>query len=440
MSTLLKSAIITSILALAVSSFQVVAKVPPEMAEKVKELTKSRGGKVMGQRVGKKVAKAFDLYNGAHRDEEVKRTEAEETEDLNEAIALLLEVSTKNTFDKANVNRYIGGFYAVIDGKTKESIKYLKEAAELDVLPFKDHADVLRNLGALYMAERNFEESIKYNKKYLEFSLDQDQVIYLSIANAYYELKQFDKIIEPAEESIKYYAKWDKPKISPYILIMASYYERKMMPEAITAVENIVKNFPTEESWWIQLGGFYALTEQNDKALSTYRLANQQGFLKKETDFKRLAQFYSNAGIPYKSAIVQEEQINKGVLKKDEKSLSIMAQTFQNAREFAKAAKYYGEAAEIKNDADLYRKQGIAFMANEEFSKAVAAFDKALKAKPKRKGQLLLALGEAQFYLENWKKSYAAFSEASDIKRSARTAKGWIGFVKDTANRKGVTL
>ena len=228
----------------------------------------------------------------------------------------------------------------------------------------------------------------------------------LTIANGYYELKQYAKVIEPANKSIEYFAKWDKPNQNPYILKMASYYERRMNKEATQVVEDLVKNFPEESKWWVQLGSFYALTEENEKALSTYRLALEQGFLDKEIHFKRLAQFYSNAGIPFKSASVQEEYMNKGIIEKNEKAYSVMAQTFQNAKEFKKAAKYYGLAAKEKNDADLYRKQGIALMASENYKDAVKAFEKSLEAKPKRKGPVYLAMGEAQFYLENWKKAH----------------------------------
>lgn len=425
MSSLLKSTLITSVLVFSGAAFEANAKVPPEKAEQVKALEKSRGGKVMGQRVGKKVLAAFDLYN---------------EDKVNEALAILLDIQAKSEFDRANVNRYIGGMYAGMDGKAKEAIKHLKLAVDADVLPYRDHGEAIKNLGALYTSEKMYEETIKYNKMYLDFTMDEDPKVYLSIANAHYELKQYAKVVEPANKSIKYFEMWDKPNINPYIIVMASYYERKMMKQATKAVEDIVKTFPTEGKWWVQLGGFYALIEENDKALSTYRLAHKQGFLEKDTHFKRLAQFYANAGIPYKSAMVQEEQINKGVIEKTDKALSIMAQTFQNAKEFKKAAKYYGQAATMTNDADAFRKQGVALMAAESYKSAVKAFEKSLDAKPKRLGPVYLAMGEAHFYLGNWKKSYNAFNKAKDIKASARTAKGWLGFVKDTARRKGVTL
>lgn len=410
---------------LALSSSQLLAKVPPEKADEIKKLEKARGGKVMGQRVGKKVINAFDLYN---------------EDKVNEALEILLEIEAKDKFDKANVDRYIGGMYAGMDGKGEEAIKYMKRAIEADVLPFRDHGETLRNLGALSMQEKRYEDSIKYNREYLRFSLDEEPKVYLSIANAYYELGQFDKVIEPAEKAKKFFAKWDKPNQNPYILIMASYYERKMNVEATKAVEDLVKTFPTEAKWWVQLGGFYALIEQNDKALSTYRMAYNQGYLTKDIHMKRLAQFYSTAGIPYKSAVIQEKYMKSGLLKKDDRALATMAQTFQNAKEFEKAAQYFGEAAAMINDPDLYRKQAIASMAAENYKEAVKAFEKALDAKPNREGQVYLGLGEAHFYLENWKESYVAFNKAKESKSSARTAKGWLGFVKDTAQRKGVAL
>lgn len=425
MKFLLKTSLVTSVLLAASFSFQAIAKVPPEKKEQVKALEKARGGKVMGQRTGKKVLKAFDLYN---------------EDQVEEALAILLEINPKSEFDKATVNRYIGSMYAGLDGKGKEAIKYLELAVKADKLPFKDHSEALKNLATLEYNEKNFPKVIKYFKDYLAFSLDEDPRAYLTIANSYYEMKQYDKVVQPAEQAKKFFAKWDKPNINSYVLIMAAHYESKNMPLATKAVEDIVKAFPEEGKYWVQLGGFYALQEQNDKALSVYRLANEQGFLTKDIEFKRLAQFYSNAGIPFKAASVQEEQINKGVIEKDEKSLSVMAQTFQNAKEFKKAAKYYGEAAKIENDSDLYRKQGIALMAIEDFKGAVKAFEKSIQNKPNRVGAVYLALGEAEFYLENWKKSYDAFNKASESKRSARTAKGWIGFVEDTAKRKGVTL
>jgi tetratricopeptide (TPR) repeat protein len=155
---------------------------------------------------------------------------------------------------------------------------------------------------------------------------------------------------------------------------------------------------------------------------------------------KRLAQLYANNGIPYKAAVIQEKYINSGLIKKDDKALSIMASTFQNAKEFKKAATYYGEAAKLSNDGDLFRKQGNNLMIIEQYEAALDAFDKASKAGFERKGMLQVLIGEANFYLENWQASYDAFKEAKKDKNTAKTAASWQSFVKETAGRKGLVL
>lgn len=401
---------------------EVQAKVPADKLEEVKQLKKARGGKALGQRVGKKVQKAFELYSA---------------DDVPGALEILLEIEPKDDFDKAYVNRFIGNMYAGLGDKVDEALKYLVEAKELDQLPFDDHAGVIKLIADLSLQERKFEDAIKNYDEYLAFSRDEDSEVYFRKANAFYELKQYDKVLAPARKAIKLQ---EKLKESPYILVMASYYERKMYKEATEAVETLVKTFPENPKWWTQLGMFYMLTEDYARGLSTMEVAYKQGYLKTQAQMKQLAQLYATNGIPYKAAHIQEKYIDSGLIKKDEQALNIMATTFQNAKEFKKAAKYYGEAAKLGTDGESYRKQANLLMIMEDYKGAVAAYTKALEKGVKREGIVYMGIAEANFYLENWKKAHVAILEAKKDKSTAKSAKGWEGYIKDTAERKGTVL
>ncbi|MDC2891015.1 tetratricopeptide repeat protein [Psychrosphaera algicola] len=397
------------------------AAVPAEKAELVQQLKKQRGGKALGPRIGKKVQKAFELYSA---------------DDIKGGLEILLEVDAKDDFDKAYIDRFIGNMYAQ-EGQVDLALKHLTSAKDIDELPFDDHKGVLKLIADLSIQEKKYEDALVNYQAFLDFSHDEDPNVYLRIANAHYELKNYDAVLAPARKAITLY---EKPNQNPYVLVMASYYERKMYPEATKAVEDLVKTFPDNAKWWTQLGMFYMLTEDYQRGLSTMEVAHKQGFLTTQSQVKQLAQLYASNGIPYKAAIIQDEFIASGLIKKTEQTLSVMASTYQNAKEYAKAAKYFGEAAKIENDADLYRKQGTAYMVMERFDKAVEAFDKALKFGIKRKGPVYMGIAEAQFYLENWKESYAAIQEAKKDKNSAKSAAGWEGYIKDTASRKGTVL
>ena len=51
-----------------------------------------------------------------------------------------------------------------------------------------------------------------------------------------------------------------------------------------------------------------------------------------------------------------------------------------------------------------------------------------------------MAIAEAEFYRENWKKAYVAINKAMEEKATAKSARSWAGYIKDTAERKGVRL
>ena len=99
----------------------------------------------MGERTGKKVIKAFDLYN---------------EEKVDEAIVLLREIDPSNDFDKATVNRYLGSMYAQKE-KYDEAIKYSKQAVAPDVLNFADQEQTLKLLGDLYAGTEKYQEAKK---------------------------------------------------------------------------------------------------------------------------------------------------------------------------------------------------------------------------------------------------------------------------------------
>jgi len=118
-----------------------------------------------------------------------------------------------------------------------------------------------------------------------------------------------------------------------------------MYKETIEVQEETVRIFPGDKAQWSQLGFFYMLVEDHKKALSTFEIAYSQGFLTKSAEIKALSQLYSMNNIPIKSAQILEKHVKSGLVKKDERMLTSIASSFQQAREFSEAADYYGQSA-----------------------------------------------------------------------------------------------
>ncbi len=389
------------------------------------EKKKKRATHLVGPSVGKKVAKAFELYSA-------------EPSDIDGALVILLDIKSKKEYDKAYVARFIAIMYATKGDNEEKAINYLKTAIAPDILNEADQGGAMKLIADLQMQTKDYKNALINYKAWMKFTGKEDAQTYVKIAQAYYSLKKLDKMIAPADKAIA--LQGDKPNQNPYILKLSSYYERKMYKESIKVLETVVQIFPDKKNWWTQLGMFYTLVEDYKKALATLDLAYKQGFLVKESEIKTLANLYASNEIPVQSALLLEKHIASGLIKRDDQSIARLANAWHAALNINKAAKYYGELAKMTNEAKHYRKQGMLLKQDEQYSKAVKAFNKALKLGVKNKGQIQIALAESYFYLEKYKKSYAAIQKAMKDPKSRRGAKGWRSFIKDTAARKHVKI
>ncbi|GAA6171159.1 MAG: hypothetical protein ACPGTQ_14705 [Colwellia sp.] len=410
-----------------------VAQVPftdSVMAAGAKEEKKKRPTQLVGPSVGKKVQKAFELYAG----DEKKGVKS----DIDGALVVLLDIDASKDYDKAYVARFIAVMYATKGDHEKESIKYLKQAIAPDILNEGDHGEALKLLADLQMQTKDYKNALTNYYAWMDFTGKSDGNTWVKIAQANYELKQLDKMIVPADKAIAAFG--DKPNQNPYVLKLTSYYERKKYKEAIDVLETVILIFPENKSWWTQLPMFYLLVEDYPKALQTLDLAYKQGFLEKEGQIKTLANLYSSNESPYRAARLLEKHIASGLVKRDDKNIATLANAWHAAQHVGTAAKYYGELAKMTNEAKHYRKQGMLLKQDEQFAKAIPALNKALELGVKNKGRIYMSIAESYFYLEKYKQAYAAINKAMDDPKSRKAAKGWKGFIVDTARRKNVAI
>lgn len=379
---------------------------------------------LISQRTGKTLQSAFEAYNA---------------DDVQGAIAILKEAEPREEFDKASLNRFMGNLVAGIEGRGGEALKLLLTTVEPKILNDADHAGTLKLVADLSLQEGEYEQAIKFYKGYQSFTCKEDAKTFTRIAQAYYELKQLDKILEPANRAIELQ---DEPNKNPYVLKLTSFYERKMYPETVEVAETLVKTFPEEEQWWTQLGFFYMLVEDYSRALSTFEISYKKGYLEKESELKALSQLYANKGIPKKSADILEKYIDEGVFERDEDNLAALANTLHQAKDYKLAAKYYGEAAGLKNNPEYHRKQGTLLLTAEDYSGAIRALQRALDAgiSSEQVAQVHFALMEANFYAGNFKRAYTHVREARKDPSLRRNANAWEPYIKEKAKNRGITI
>ena len=398
-----------------------LALVPAAVAAVEKCPIEKRKSKAVGQSAAKKVQKSFKAY-----------TEG----DVDTAIAILLEANAKSDFDKAYIDRMLGNFYAE-KAQMDTAIKYLKKAVDADVLGGGDHAGTLRLYADLLIQEKKFKESITYYYKWMEFTCKEDAQIYRRIGIGYSEQKNWSKVLEVANKGL---ALSDKPDKGLYQMKLTAYFNQKKYPEAVKVLETMVPFFQDDKRLWVQLAQFYLMTEKYTKSLATYDLAYKNGFLETAGNITRLAQLLAQNGSPYRAAKIYEKHMKAGTIKEDEKTLGILAGFYHNAKELREAASYYGKAADAGNNGKYYLRQGRILSLDGKSKAAVRALKKSLDAGIEYPGEAQFELALAYLNLKQYKSAYSRAKLAAKDKKTARSAKSYISYIKEKARVHNVTL
>lgn len=384
------------------------------------EERKNRRTTLPGERVGRGVTRAFELYN---------------EEKVDEALKVLLEIRGGNDFDNAFLARFIGNLYAQKDAK--QAIRYLEQATKPDVLSFSDQASSLKLVADLQQMEGMHKDAIRNYEAWIRFTGENDPDVYLRIANSYYQLQDYKNVLVPIDNAIRYSR---TPNKNHYMLKMGALYESRNYPKTVEVVETMVQLFPEERQFWVYLGNFYTLVEDYQKSLSALQIAYNNGYLESETELKTLGQMYANNNIPYKAAMIYEKYLKSGKIKKDRTMLTAIASNFQAAREFAKAAQYYGELAALTNDADAYRRQAMAFMAIQRYNDALKAFEATLARDSSNAGRVHMSMVEAYLNQGKLREAYASLQQAKRDSATARQANSYENYIREKARVKGINL
>lgn len=398
-------------------------------AEEVQARKDTRSNQAVTERVGRRLMGALELYT--------------EEQDVKGAIAELEDAAPRDEFDIAYVNRFLGNLYAA-DDQFEKAFDLVKQAVDSDQLGWSDHVAALKLTADLALQLERYRDALTYYGKWLQFTGEKNGEILMRVANAFYELKQYEKIIRPADMAIEAFAEKGEPNRNPYIMKVASYYERKMYAEAAKTLEAGLAVLPGEKPWWNQLGMMYMLMEQNAKALQTLEIAYLAGYFDKENHYKALIQLYASNEIPFKAGMLMQRHLEAGDVERVARNYRSAASSFEQARSYSRAAMLYAEAAKIEESreerADLYRRQGTAHLRAEEYTKAADAYLKALENDVENPGRIYMSLTEAYFYNNNFREALKYVQEAKKFSNERRNASSWEQYIRQKASNRGVSL
>ena len=317
------------------------------------------------------------------------------------------------------------------------ALKYFEEAVRMDALPDNTHYSLMYQIAQLYYMKERYNDALKsldvwFCKAPAEKIKSSAWVLKASI---YAAQENWREVIPAIEQAI---SMEEEPKEAWYTLKLAAHFELEQKPEARDTLKILIKHWPGKKVYWVQLSNIYFQLEDDAEALAVIALAHRKGLLDKQTDYLYLSNLYSLREVPYKSAAVLEEGIEKGIVEASEKHWTMVADSWYNAEEMEKALVAYEKAGTAAEDGKIDLRRGYILIDMERWDDARDALQAAIDKggiSERQTGEAHLMVGMAEFNLGNYDDASAAWGRASRFDSARKSAEQWMAHLREERAR-----
>jgi tetratricopeptide (TPR) repeat protein len=372
----------------------------------------------------------------------VKAQESAEAGDYSGSLEILDALMVKS--DKGRMNTYetatIHNFYAVnyyqMEKYSEAISAYEKVIAQPDI-PDGLRQSAMFSIAQLNFVTENFQGAVDILKEWFRISEDPSSQAFVMIAQAYYQLEQYQNVPRPLIIAIKKAGQKKKPiKENWLALLRAAYYEVEDYESTSRTLELLVKMYP-KKSYWIQLSGVYGLMDRESDQAAAMEAAYQGGFLDKGTEYVMLGQLLLGREVPYKAGSIIQEGMDQGLVEKSRDNWQLLAQAWAMAQELDKQIIALQAAAKLAtDDGQLDYYLGQALSDKESWDQAIDAFRSAIKKGVDRPDRARMSLGMAYFNADQLDEARASFVRAARDDRSAKGANQWVNYLDTELSRR----
>jgi tetratricopeptide (TPR) repeat protein len=336
-----------------------------------------------------------------------------------------------NSYEIAMMHNFYGFIYYNQNDLPKAIASFEKVVNE-EGIPEPLRLSTTFSLAQLAMANSDYKKVITFLDQWDKINTKpKENGYYLLKAQTYYQLKDYQLGLNAITHAISLSESEGKvPEESWLVLQRAMFYSLNQTDNVVKVLERMVKLYSKAE-YWVQLSGMYGETGQEKQQLAVIEAAYQQGFLTSKADLRQLAHVYLYNGLAYKAAVVMSKAIDDGIAQHTAKNYAFVGEAMVQAKEDEKSISYFIKAADLSEHGKYDQRLAEVYVNTEQYEDAADAAREALnKGDLDFESNAFVALGMAQYNLQNFDASILAFEQAQKHKKSQRLAQQWIKYVK----------
>ncbi len=367
-----------------------------------------------------------------------KAQEAAEAQNYTEATQILdkLGKDELNHYERSqllNLRAYI--FYA--KDQVPQAISTYEQLLNQPELPEALQTSTVYTLSQLYFSEENWQKSINMLERWMRLTKEDNKTAYEMMAQAYYQLEEYNKALRPAWKVIELTQAAGEPvKEQSYLLLRVLHYEMQEYQQVIDILEELIQLFPKKQ-YWMQLASIYGELDQQQKQLNVLELAYLQGLLTTENEILTLASLLLNNDLYLRAGKILTKGLDDGVITSNFEHWRLVAQAWTMAQENEKAIPALTKAAGLSPDGKLDVMLAQTYTNLNRWEESIAAARTAIsKGSLDRPDQAHVMIGQALFELDRFDEARAAFSAAQADQRSRQLAAQWLNYIDSEEDRR----
>lgn len=271
------------------------------------------------------------------------------------ALEKVIPTLANPSYDRAIFNQALAQSYLQA-GNERAAIKPLEEAIRQNALDKKTTQDFRFFLAQLYY---QFDDKARALAVLSDWSKagavpTRDQELFY--AALLYDAKDYTKCLELVKSSL---ARPETPTEQQLMLKYAVLLELQRASEAAEILELIVSIKPGSAQTWQQLLQSYMAADENVRAIVTLERAMKLGHFAKASDYRTLVGLHYNLQQFPQVVDLIEKGFAEGKLPPESNNWELLAGSWMQIGDYAKAAEVYGRAAKVcpGGDMDFSRSQ-----------------------------------------------------------------------------------
>ena len=405
------------------ASAPAVAQDDEDAAERESQAQKTKQAQAVSKEVYEKIEKAQELvdakdYQGALRE-----------------LDRLYNPDKLTEYEQANVLNYIGFVYYNMENTAGAISTYVKMLAIPSLEPTMAKQTTY-TLAQLYTMEEEYQKALTTLDKWFTMETNPAPEPFILKAQNLYQVNRYADMIEPIKNAMRVAEERGKEvKEDWYVLLNFAYFQQEDYRQVRDLQKILLANWP-KKRYWFSLAGAYTELGEDENLINAYAAAYNQDMLEKESELVTMAQLYMQREVPYKAAVLLEEEMESGRVSKNAKNYRLLSQAWQLSMEDSKAIPALTEAARLSTDGELDVRLGNAYLNTAQYENCVKAVQNGIrKGGLKSPDNAQISLGMCLYNQQKYTAATRAFQEAAKVPKSRKLANQWINVISAEVDR-----